>query len=68
MHVVIQLDCEQLSRIVFKELQETRNAFLEDMDVDSPCVFSRNEVQDKMQIQKHIDALDVILEWYREPA
>jgi hypothetical protein len=27
-----------------------------------------NEVYDKMQIQKHIDAIDVILEWYRDPS
>ena len=68
MHIGIELDCEQISRIVYADLLETRDAFVEDMEADAPCIFSRNEVYDKMLIQKHIDALDVILEWYRDPS
>lgn len=68
MHVAIQLDCEQIARMVFSELQETRDQFLEDMESDQPMVFSHNEIYDKMQIQKHIDALDLILDWYRDPS
>jgi hypothetical protein len=67
MNVSIQLDCEQISRLVYDDLLETREAFLADMEADAPCIFSCNEVYDKMLIQKHIDALDVILEWYRDP-
>lgn len=67
MNVSIQLDCEQVSRMVFNDLLKTRGMFLEDMESDNPCVFSCNEVYDKMLIQKHIDALDIILEWYRDP-
>lgn len=67
MNVSIQLDCEQISRLVYDDLLETRDRFLQDMEADGPAVFSMNEVYDKMQIQKHIDALDVILEWYRDP-
>ena len=68
MQVAIQLDCAQISRMVFAELQETREQFLEDMECDRPAVFSHNEIYDKMQIQKHIDALDLILDWYRDPS
>ncbi len=68
MQVAIQLDCEQISRLVYRDLLETRDQFLEDMECDRPSIFSRNEVADKMLIQKHIDALDVILEWYRDPS
>lgn len=67
MQVVIELDCEQLSRLVFNDLQETLLAFLEDMEADSPAIFSCNEIYDKMLIQKHIEALELILDWYREP-
>jgi hypothetical protein len=67
MQVAIEFGLEQVSRMVYTELLETRNMFLEDMESNGPAVFSCNEVYDKMQIQKHIDALDVILEWYREP-
>ena len=68
MQVSIQLDCEQISRMVYAELQETRNQFLEDMELDNPAIFSCNEIYDKMLIQKHIEALDLILEWYRDPS
>ena len=67
MKVSIELDNEALSNLVYKELAETRLMFLEDMESDNPCVFSCNEVSDKIMIQKHIDALDVILEWYKAP-
>lgn len=68
MNVAIQLDCEQISRLVYADLLETRDQFLEDMESERPAIFSCNEVYDKMLIQKHIDALDVILEWYRDPS
>jgi hypothetical protein len=68
MQVAIQLDCEQISRLVYQDLLETRDQFIEDMECDGPAIFSRNEVTDKIIIQKHIDALDVILEWYRDPS
>lgn len=68
MQVSIQLDAEQISRMVFAELQETRDQFLEDMELDNPAIFSCNEIYDKMLIQKHIEALDLILEWYRDPS
>lgn len=55
-------------RLVYNELLKTRNYFLRDMEADSPAIFSMNEVYDKMQIQRHIEALDVILEWYRDPS
>lgn len=67
MQVLIDLDLDQISRLVYNELLVTRDCFLQDMEADGPAVFSMNEVYDKMQIQKHIDALDVILEWYRDP-
>lgn len=68
MNVSIQLDCEQISRLVYADLLETRDQFLEDMERDNPAIFSCNEIYDKMLIQKHIDALDLILEWYRDPS
>lgn len=67
MNVSIQLDGEQISRMVYAELVETREAFIEDMESERPAIFSLNEVYDKMLIQKHIDALDVIIEWYKHP-
>jgi hypothetical protein len=67
MQVVIDLEIEQVCRLVFAELQETRDQFMEDLECESPSIFSCNPAYDKAQILKHIDALDVILDWYREP-
>ena len=68
MQVSIQLDTEQISRMVFAELKQTRDQFLEDMERDRPAIFSMNEIYDKIVIQKHIDAIDLLLEWYRDPS
>lgn len=67
MNVSIQLDGEQISRLVYNELLETRESFIEDMESERPAIFSFNEVYDKMLIQKHIEALDIILDWYKAP-
>lgn len=67
MQVVIELDCEQISDLVFNELQDTLSYFEEDMGKDNPAVFSNNEIYDKMLIQNHIDAIKLLLEWYRVP-
>lgn len=68
MYVSIQLEHDQINRMVYNELLETRNQFLEDIELDNPAIFSCNEIYDKMLIQKHIEALDLILEWYRDPS
>lgn len=65
--VVIDMDSEQISNLVFNELKETLFQFEEDMEKDKPGIFSMNEIYDKMQIQQHIDAILLLLEWYRVP-
>lgn len=67
MKVAVELDGDQISQLVYDDLLLTRECFLQDMEADGPAVFSMNEVYDKMLIQKHIEALDLILEWYRDP-
>ena len=68
MSVSIQLDCEQISRLVYDDLMETRECFLEDLENDNPMVFSTNPTYDKSLIMKHIEALDLLLEWYHDPS
>lgn len=67
MIIGLELNPAQICRIVYADLVDTRDAFLDDMESDEPAVFSHNEIYDKMQIQKHIDAIELLLEWYREP-
>lgn len=68
MNISIELDGEQISNIVFADLQETREQFLEDLEGGHIGIFSCNEAYDKALIIKHIEALDLILEWYRDPS
>lgn len=68
MNVSIQLDCEQISRLVYDDLMEARECFLEDLENDNPMVFSTNPTYDKILIMKHIEALDLILDWYHDPS
>lgn len=68
MNIEVELDLEQVSRMVYQDLKETRECFLEDLENDNPCVFSHSEIYDKITIIEHIKALDLILEWYRDPS
>ena len=68
MQMIVELDIEQVSKLVYADLLETREAFLEDLDNGSTSVFSTTDVYDRILIEKHIEALDLILEWYRDPS
>ena len=67
MTVLIQLEHEQIDHLVFSDLQDTRDCFMRDLENDCPSVFDMNPVYDKSIILKHIEALDLILDWYRQP-
>lgn len=72
MKFTIDLDYEMVDKIIFQQLQDTRNCFTEDLEKikngDSVHVFHWGDLEaDAAEIQKHIDALDVLLEWYRIP-
>jgi hypothetical protein len=66
--VMVNIDGEQISRLVFRELELSLQQLRNDIELDNPQIFSMNEVTDKIQIQKHIDAFELIVEWYREPS
>lgn len=66
-NMLVNIDGDELSRIVYNDLLLTRECFLEDMDREDSRVFSLNSMYDKILIQKHIDALDLIIEYYLPP-
>lgn len=63
----IDIDFEQVGRLVYADLEDTRNSFMNDLEKDYTGVFDINPVYDKAIILEHIRALDLILDWYREP-
>lgn len=60
----IKLDGDTVSRIVLQELLDTRDHFQESLAEENPNIFSLEEVYDKILIQKHIEALNLLIEWY----
>ena len=68
----INLNYEMVDKIVFKQLQDSRESFAEDLaSINRGAsrnifVYGNNE-EDAAEVQKHIDALDIVLEWFRIP-
>ena len=68
----VELDIEQIDRIVSDDLIRCRQTFADDLAFINSGV-SRNifvwgdSVADVIEIQKHIDAFDVVLSWYCTP-
>jgi len=63
----VELSYEQLDRIVWKSLEETRDSLAQDLGANnSVFVFGDSEADD-IEIQKAIDAFDLVIDWYRIP-
>jgi len=68
MAYTISIDFEQANRIVMAELKDTRQSFITDLaSEDSNIFFWQEPEKDKAEIQRHIDALDLLIEWYHIP-
>lgn len=63
----IDLDYEQVDRIVWKQLEETRDSLIKDLGASNHIFVWGDPEADDIEIQKHIDALNLIIEWYRIP-
>ena len=63
----VELSYEQLDRIVWKSLEGTRDSLAQDLGANnSVFVFGDSEADD-IEIQKVIDAFDLVIDWYRIP-
>ena len=60
----VQIDYEDVVKILVDELTQQREEFMEDLERDSTSIFSTNDVYDKALILKHIEAIDILLSWY----
>jgi len=66
--VFVKLTYEQTDKIAYDSLKETRDRFLIDLGSDTSNVFVWGDPEeDKKEIQKYVDALNIILDWYRVP-
>jgi hypothetical protein len=63
----IELEYEQIDRIVWKTLEETRNSLARNLGNGSNIFVYGDPAADDIEIQKHIDAFDLLIDWYRIP-
>ena len=65
--ISVELDIEQFDKLVVGELIRTRAQFLNDLGANNHVFVYGDQEADDIEIQKHIDAIDLLLEWYRVP-
>ena len=63
----VDLEYEQIDRIVWKQLEATRDSLLNDLGANNNVFVWGDQEADDIEIQKHIDALNLVIEWYRIP-
>lgn len=63
----IDLSYEMVDQIVVDQLRNTWNTFRQDLGSNSGIFVWGDQEADDFHIQKHIDALEVVLKWYSTP-
>ena len=68
----IELTIDQVDEILVNELKETRSRFLEDIEEIKGgnlvnCFFFNDALKDITEMERHVDALDVLISWYGVP-
>jgi hypothetical protein len=65
--ISVELDIEQFDTMVVNELIRTREAFLNDIGANNHVFVWDDQEADDIEIQKRIDALELLLKWYATP-
>lgn len=66
--ITIDIDYEIAEKIVVEELIATREALQKDLGAGRWVFAFDDQEQDDELIQKHIDAIELLLKWYAPPA
>lgn len=69
---MIEVDAETIDKIVIGQIKETYGSLVEDLAAydagQTPNIFFWGEPEkDKAEIQRHLDALKLLIEWYGVP-
>ena len=67
MGLKIEVDNEMADRILVSQLRETRDSFMKDLGNNSNVFVWGDQEADDLEIQKHLDAVDLLLQWYATP-
>jgi len=63
----IEIDYDMSDKITFDNLKDCRQRFLDDLGQNNSVFVWDDGEADDAEIQRHIDALDVVLSWYGTP-
>lgn len=64
---IVEIDYDMSDKITFDNLKDCRQRFLNDLGQNNSVFVWDSPEEDDAEIQRHIDALDVILGWYGTP-
>jgi hypothetical protein len=65
--ISVELDWETVDHIVVEQLRNTWETLKRDLGANHHIFVWGDQEADDIQIQKHIDALELILKWYSTP-
>ena len=60
----IEISEDMIATIVVEQLAATRQQFLNDLGANSNVFVWNDPEEDDKEIQKHIDAIDMVINWY----
>jgi len=63
----VELDWETVDNIVVGQLRSTWESLKSDLGANKHVFVWDNQEADDAEIQKHIDALEILLKWYSTP-
>lgn len=68
MKLTVEVDWELSDKIVLENLRASKKSFEEDLEnPDANVFFWGDPDKDRAEIQKHIDAINLIIDWYKAP-
>jgi hypothetical protein len=67
MKIQMELEADTVSEIVARELIQQRQWMIEAMREESPMMFHTNPEEDRVEIQKHIDAMTLLMGFFATP-
>ncbi|NBO70607.1 MAG: hypothetical protein EBU66_07500 [Bacteroidetes bacterium] len=65
--ITVELDWETVDSVVVSQLRDTWQSLKADLGANNHVFAWGDQEQDDELIQKHIDALELILKWYATP-
>lgn len=66
--ISVELDYEAVDNIIQSQLVHTWESLKQDLGAGNAVFVWGDQEADDVEIQKHIDALELLLKWYSTPA